>query len=153
MPTSRQRALSGKVSHLAKSEPSRFGWLSIGAKAARAIKTANGISILPAVNATDAKACDAIRKAIAQARSAGGYDLVILDGPAMPWSPTDRKLLDLADGLVAILPVHLDINDSMEDIIAALGGAERKLVGVVLSEVNPTAVKPAARQAICVSVA
>jgi hypothetical protein len=36
--------------------------------------------------------------------------------------------------------VHLDINDSMEDIIAALGGAERNLVGVVLSEVNPAAV-------------
>jgi hypothetical protein len=102
----------------------------------------NGISILPAVNAPDAKACDAIRKAIAQARSADGYDLVILDGPAMPWSPSDRKLLDLAEGLVAILPVHLDINDSMEDIIAALGGAERKLVGVVLSEVNPTAASP-----------
>ena len=149
----RQRALSGKVSHLAKSEPSRFGWLNIGAKTARAIETTNGISILPAVNATEAKACDAIRKAIAQARSAGGYDLVILDGPAMPWSPTDRKLLDLAEGLVAILPVHLDINDSMEDIIAALGGTERKLVGVVLSEVNPTAVKSAAGQAICVSVA
>jgi uncharacterized protein involved in exopolysaccharide biosynthesis/Mrp family chromosome partitioning ATPase len=134
-----ERALSGKVSHLARSEPGRFGWLGIGAKAAPAIPTANGISILPAVNATDAKACDAIRKAIAQARSAGGYDLVILDGPAMPWSPADRKLLDMAEGLVAILPVHLDINDSMEDIIAALGGAERKLVGVVLSEVNPTA--------------
>ena len=138
----RERALSGKVSHLAKSEPSRFGWLSIGAKAARAIPTTNGISILPAINATDAKAGDAIRKAIAQARSAGGYDLVILDGPAMPWSPIDRKLLDLTDGLVAILPVHLDINDSMEDIIAALGGTERKLVGVVLSEVNPTAASP-----------
>ena len=55
MPTSRQRALSSKVSHLAKSEPSRFGWLSIGAKAARAIETANGISILPAVNATTRK--------------------------------------------------------------------------------------------------
>jgi uncharacterized protein involved in exopolysaccharide biosynthesis/Mrp family chromosome partitioning ATPase len=136
----KERALSAKVSHFARSEPSRFGWLGIGAKAARAIPTANGISILPAVNATDAKACDAIRKAIAQARSAGGYDLVILDGPAMPWSPADRKLLDIAEGLVAILPVHLDINDSMEDIIAALGGAERKLVGVVLSEVNPTAV-------------
>ena len=53
MPTTRQRALSNKVSHLGKSEPSRLGWLSIGAKAARAIKTANGISILPAVNATD----------------------------------------------------------------------------------------------------
>jgi uncharacterized protein involved in exopolysaccharide biosynthesis/Mrp family chromosome partitioning ATPase len=137
-----ERALSSKVSHLTSSEPSRFGWLSIGAKAARAIPTANGISILPAVNATDAKAGDAIRKAIAQARSAGGYDLVILDGPAMPWSPADRKLLDIAEGLVAILPVHLDINDSMEDIIAALGGAERKLVGVVLSEVNPTAASP-----------
>ena len=138
----RERALSGKVSHLAKSEPSRFGWLNIGAKASRAIETANGISILPAVNTKEAKACDAIRKAIAQARSTGGYDLVILDGPAMPWSPTDRKLLDMAEGLVAILPVHLDINDSMEDIIAALGGTERKLVGVMLSEVDPTAVSP-----------
>ena len=56
-------------------------------------------------------------------------------------------------GSLRSCPVHLDINDSMEDIIAALGGTERKLVGVVLSEVNPTAVKPAARQAICVSVA
>jgi hypothetical protein len=55
----------------------------------------------------------------------------------MPWSASDLKLLDLADGLAAVLPVHLDINDSMEDIIAALGGAERKLVGVVLSELNP----------------
>ena len=50
------------------------------------------------------------------------------------------KLLDLADGLAAVLPVHLDINDSMEDIITALGGAERKLVGVVLSELNPVVV-------------
>ena len=52
----------------------------------------------------------------------------------------DLKLLDLADGLAAVLPVHLDINDSMEDIITALGGAERKLVGVVLSELNPVVV-------------
>jgi hypothetical protein len=42
--------------------------------------------------------------------------------------------------LVAVLPVNLDINDSMEDIIAALGGAERKLVGVVLNELHPAAV-------------
>lgn len=133
-------ALSSKVGHLADSEPSRLGWLNIGTRASRAIQTVNGISILPAVDATDAKAGDAIRKAIAQARSAGGYDLVILDGPAMPWSPADRKLLDIAEGLVAILPVQFDINESMEDIIAALGGAERKLVGVVLNELNPTAV-------------
>jgi hypothetical protein len=28
----------------------------------------------------------------------------------------------------------------MEDIIAALGGAQRKLIGVVLNELNPAAV-------------
>ena len=133
-------ALSNKVNGLGKSEASRLGWLSIGSKASRAIKTANGISILPAIKGSDAKASDAIRKAIAQARSAGGYDLVILDGPAMPWSAADRKLLDVADGLVAMLPANLDINDCMEDIITALGGAERKLVGVVLNELHPATV-------------
>jgi uncharacterized protein involved in exopolysaccharide biosynthesis/Mrp family chromosome partitioning ATPase len=134
-------ALSNKVNGLGKSEPSRLGWLSIGTKASRAIKTANGISILPVINGSDAKASDAIRQAIAQARSAGGYDLVILDGPAMPWSAADRELIDIADGLVAILPVSLDINDCMEDIIAALGEAERKLIGVVLNELNPPEIK------------
>ena len=34
----------------------------------------------------------------------------------------------------------LDINDSMEDILTALGDAERKLVGVVLNELNPATV-------------
>jgi uncharacterized protein involved in exopolysaccharide biosynthesis/Mrp family chromosome partitioning ATPase len=134
-------ALSNEVNGLGKSEPSRLGWLSIGTKASRAIKTANGISILPVIKGSDAKASDAIRQAIAQARSAGGYDLVILDGPAIPWSAADRKLIDIADGLVAILPVSLDINDCMEDIIAALGEAERKLIGVVLDELNPPAIK------------
>ena len=55
----------------------------------------------------------------------------------MPWSAADRKLLDTADGLVAMLPVDLDINDAMEDVITALGGAERKLIGVVLNELTP----------------
>jgi hypothetical protein len=41
---------------------------------------------------------------------------------------------------VAVLPVNLDINDSMEDIIAALGGTEQKLAGVVLNEINPAVV-------------
>ena len=129
--------LSTKVKGRGKTEASRFGWLSIGSKASRAIKTANGISILPAVEGSDVKASEAIRKSIAQARSSGDYDLVILDGPAMPWSAADRKLLEPADGLVAMLPVDLDINDAMEDIIAALGGAERKLIGVVLNELTP----------------
>lgn len=135
------RELSNKVSHLAKSEPGRLGWLNIGPRVSRAIQTANGISILPVAAAKDNKASDAILRAVAQARTAGGYDLVILDGPAMPWSPAERKLLDLAEGLVAILPVELDINDSMEDIITALGGAERKLIGVVLDELNPTVIQ------------
>jgi Mrp family chromosome partitioning ATPase len=130
-------ALSDRLNGFGKAEPSRLGWLSIGSKASRAIKTANGISILPVIKGTDAKASEAIRKAIAQARSAGGYDLVILDGPAMPCSGADRKLTEIADGLVAILPVRLDINECMEEIIEALGGAERKLIGVVLYELTP----------------
>jgi Mrp family chromosome partitioning ATPase len=130
-------ALSSKVKGRGRTEASRFGWLSIGSKASRAIKTENGISILPAVEGSDVKASEAIRKSIAQARSSGDYDLVILDGPAMPWSAADRKLLEPADGLVAMLPVDLDINDAMEDVITALGGAERKLIGVVLNELKP----------------
>jgi cellulose biosynthesis protein BcsQ len=139
------RALSNKVAHLDTRTASRRGWLSIGSNAARAVETGNGIAILPVAadangEAKDAKAANAVRKAITQARSAASYDLIVLDGPAMPWSADDLNLLDLADGLAAVLPIHLDINDGMEDIITALGGAERKLVGVVLSELNPVAV-------------
>ncbi|VIO77136.1 hypothetical protein CI1B_69590 [Bradyrhizobium ivorense] len=134
-------ALTDKVAHLGKAAPSRLDWLTIGSKAARAINTANGIAILPAITG-GAKASEAIRKAIAQARSAGGHDLVILDGPAMPWDAAERKLFEIADGLVAVLPLHGDINEAMEDIITALGGAERKLAGVVLNELQPTVASP-----------
>jgi hypothetical protein len=65
---------------------------------------------------------------------------VILDGPAVPFTAADRKLFDIVDGLVAVLPANLDINDCMEDIIAALDGGERKLVGVVLNELKPAAI-------------
>ena len=133
------RALSNKVSRPGRSEPSRLGWLSVGSKAAREIKTVNGISVLPAGESDAGKAADAIRKAIAQARASGGYDLVILDGPAMPLAAGSRKLLDDTDGLVAVLPTSLDINDSLEEILTALGRAERKLVGVVLDELTPAA--------------
>jgi uncharacterized protein involved in exopolysaccharide biosynthesis/Mrp family chromosome partitioning ATPase len=132
--------LSNKVDRPGNNGPSRLGWLSVGSKASRAVKTANGISILPSIKGIGGKAGEEIRKAIGQARSAGGYDLVILDGPAMPWSAADRKLLDSADAIVAILPANLDINDSMEDIIAALGDAERKLAGVIINELRPPSV-------------
>lgn len=130
-------ALSNRINRPGKSEPNKLGWLSIGSKSAREIKTVNGISVLPAADNDAGKAADAIRKAIAQARSAGGYDVVILDGPAMPLSAAGRRLLDSADALVAVLPTSLDINDSMEEILATLGGTQRKLVGVVLDELTP----------------
>jgi uncharacterized protein involved in exopolysaccharide biosynthesis/Mrp family chromosome partitioning ATPase len=129
--------LSNKVNRLGKSEPSRLGWLSIGSKAARATVTTNGISILPAVNASETKATEAIRKSIAQAKAAGGYDLAILDGPALPLGAADRKLVDEADAIVAVLPVNLDINEALEEVIAALGPAQRKLAGVILNELSP----------------
>lgn len=130
-------ALSNKVSRPGRSEPSRLGWLSIGSKAAREIKTVNGISVLPASEGDAGRAADAIRKAIAQARAAGGYDLVILDGPTVPLSAGSRKLLDDTDAVVAVLPTSLDINDGLEEILTALGRAERKLVGIVLDELTP----------------
>lgn len=139
--------LSNRINRPGKSEPTKLGWLSIGSKAAREIKTVNGISVLPAAENDAGKAADAIRKAIAQTRSAGGYDLVMLDGPAMPLSTAGRMLLDSADALVAVLPTNLDINDSMEEILAALGGAQRKLVGVVLDELTPaTQTRPRGKQ-------
>jgi uncharacterized protein involved in exopolysaccharide biosynthesis/Mrp family chromosome partitioning ATPase len=134
-------ALSNQVKAFRKRETSRLGWLSIGGKTSRAIETTNGITVLPVI-AAGSKTSDVIRKAIAQARATGSHDLVIIDGPAMPWSDADRKLLGGVDGLVAILPVNLDINDCMEDIIAALGGEQRKLIGVVLNELPPAAVNP-----------
>ncbi|MBR1087373.1 hypothetical protein JQ621_07745 [Bradyrhizobium manausense] len=129
--------LSNKVRRPTKTDPGKISWLPVGHKAPREIKTVNGISVLPAIESDAGKATDAIRKAIAQARAAGGYDLVIIDGPALPLSAAGRKLLDSADALVAVLPISLGINDSMEDILAALGGAQRKLVGVVLDELAP----------------
>jgi uncharacterized protein involved in exopolysaccharide biosynthesis/Mrp family chromosome partitioning ATPase len=126
-------ALSNKANNLGGSEDSRLHWLGIGDKTSRTIKTANGISILPVVGRSDATL-----RATAQARC--DYDLVILDGPAMPVSADDRKLLDIADGLIAILPMNLDINECIEDIIAGLGAAERKLVGVVLSDLQPAVI-------------
>lgn len=129
-------SISNKLAGSGKAEAKRLGWLSIGSKASRAIKTVNGITVLPSAGAG---ASDAIRRAIARARSAGDCDLVIVDGPAMPWSPGDRKLLDVADGLTAVLPASLDINDCMDEIIAALGGAERKLIGVIINELHASA--------------
>ena len=135
-------ALTDRVAHPAQSKPGRLDWLTIGSKVASTVNTVNGIAILPAIKDDPAKTNAAILKAIAQARAAGDHELVILDGPPMPWGAAERRLFDIADGLLAALPVDRDINASMEDIIAALGGTERKLAGVVLDELQ----SPAASQ-------
>jgi uncharacterized protein involved in exopolysaccharide biosynthesis/Mrp family chromosome partitioning ATPase len=135
-------ALSDKISPAHRAEAGRPGWFGIGAKPAPAIETANGIWLLPAVTESDLKSRDTAQRAIAQARAAGGYDLIVLDGPALPWSAADHALLELANGLVAVLPANLDVNNSIENIITALGGSERSLVGVVLNEVGSAAALP-----------
>lgn len=101
------------------------------------LEIGNGIAIQPFLKEADARSSGgAVARAAAQARSSGRYDLVIVDGPPMPWSESGRKVIDLSDGLVAVLPVSVDINDCMEEILEALDGAERKLVGVILNEVG-----------------
>jgi uncharacterized protein involved in exopolysaccharide biosynthesis/Mrp family chromosome partitioning ATPase len=132
------RLLSNKLRGARKPEAKRLSWLSIGSKAQRAIKTRNNIDMLPAIGSGT---IEAIRKAIAQARASGDYDLIIIDGPAMPFSAEDLKLIRGADGLIAVLPASLDINGCMDDIIAGLGGAERKLIGVVINELHSAPVQ------------
>jgi len=133
--------LSRRLNRFGKSEPVRRGWLSIGSETPREVPTVNGICFLPAIKGVKGSA--STRKAIARARAGGGYQLAIVDGPAMPWSEPDRQLLDGADALVAVLPVSIDINEAMEEIIDALGDSQAKLVGVILNELSPPA---AARQ-------
>ncbi len=133
-------ALSNRLNGPGKSRAGRFGWFGIGLKDSATIETANGISVLSANRGADAvKASEAICKAIAEVRSLGGYDLVILDGPATPSGEADRMLLDVADGLAADLPMSQDINDCVREIIAALGDVEPKLIGFVLNELHPAA--------------
>ncbi len=48
-------------------------------------------------------------------------------GPSAPFEAWDRTLLDVADGILAVLPASPDINQAMEGLLAALNGAERKL--------------------------
>jgi Mrp family chromosome partitioning ATPase len=132
------RLLSNKLQGAPKPEAKRLGWLSIGSKAQRAIKTRNNIEVLPAIGSG---ATEAIRKAIAQARASGDHDLIIIDGPAMPFGADELKLIGVAEGLIATLPASLDINDCMDDIIAGLGGAERKLIGVIINELHAAPVQ------------
>jgi uncharacterized protein involved in exopolysaccharide biosynthesis/Mrp family chromosome partitioning ATPase len=135
-------SLSDKFSPARRGEPARANWLGVGVRPAAAIETGNGVWVLPAITESDHRSSKAVHRAIEQARAAGGYDLIVLDGPSLPWSEADGQLFELADGLVAVLPAKLDINQSIETIVMALGHSERKLVGLVLNELNPVFAQP-----------
>ena len=109
------------------------GWLGLGPRTQIAIETVNGIAITT-ISAT-AKP-DTVRKSVADARASGRYDLVVLDGPAMPHKTDDAKLFDIADGVVVALPVSSDVDHSMNAIITGLGGSDRKISGVVIDELQ-----------------
>lgn len=134
--------LTNLVGHSGKSEPSKVGWLSIGNKSVREIRAADGVSVLPIAHSDPADVAESIRKAVKQARLAGGMDLVVIDGPPMPLADGSRKLVELADALVTVLPTNIDINDVMERVLSALGDADRKLAGVILSELDPVMQTP-----------
>jgi uncharacterized protein involved in exopolysaccharide biosynthesis/Mrp family chromosome partitioning ATPase len=134
------RSLSRRAQQLDGSEPGRHGWLSIGSKDGRAIGTTNGITILPAADTGAGKTAKTICTAIAQACKVGSYDFVVLDGPALPWSAEAEKVLECATALIAVLPARSDLDQSLDAIITALGGAEHKLAGVVVNELDHPAV-------------
>lgn len=101
------------------------------------VETINRVTLLPISRQADpAIMSEAVRMIVEDARASDECGLIILDGPAAPFAAWDRSLLDVTDGLLAVLPASLDINQAMENLLAALNGAERKLLGVVLNELD-----------------
>jgi len=99
------------------------------------VETSNGVTILPvSAGADPAIASEAVRAIIDHARRTTECGLIVVDGPSIPFGPHDGAVLDIADGVVAVLPADLAVNDAMEEILAALEGAKPKLLGVVLTE-------------------
>jgi Mrp family chromosome partitioning ATPase len=99
------------------------------------VESVNGVTVLPiSLHADPAITSEAVRAIVDHARRTTECGLVVVDGPAIPFAPHDRTLLDIADGVVAVLPASPEIDNAMEEVIAALNGAERKLLGVVLTE-------------------
>ena len=86
-----------------------------------------------------AAAIDDNKRAIDEAVALEADCLVLVVG-GLPGDSHDigaaREMV--ADGLAAILPANLDINDCMDGIIAVLGDTEHKLIGVVINELHPT---------------
>jgi hypothetical protein len=112
------------------------------------IETSNGVTVLPITQGADATvATDAACAIIDHARRTTECGLIVLDGPSIPLDGRDGALLALADGIVAVLPANLAVNDAMEEILAALDGASPKLLAVVLSELGGAEVPRAMKYA------
>lgn len=101
------------------------------------IETLNRVTVLPlGSGAEPALMAEAERMIAEHARATTECGLIILDGPAAPFADWDRSILDFADGLLAALPAQVDINAAMEGLLAALGSDARKLLGVVINEID-----------------
>jgi Mrp family chromosome partitioning ATPase len=111
--------------------------LSFGTGKAMHVPIGDGIVAVPLpAGLTVEVAAQHLRKVIAQAQAMQGHDLVLIEGPAMPWDAAGREMLHAADALVVVLPTRMDINQAMEDVLNALGDEQRKLIGVILNEVD-----------------
>ncbi|ABD86246.1 GumC family protein [Rhodopseudomonas palustris] len=138
-----QHVLSDKFAAMRKDDSGSGRWPRFAERTTPPIVTVNGISIVTLPKSADAKpnataSAKRIRNAITQARAGQGYDLVILDGPTLPGSELHRELLAPDDDIVVVLPAASDINRCMDDVIAALDGAEHAIIGVVLNELPST---------------
>lgn len=101
------------------------------------LETANGVTVLPVATGADpAIASEAVRAIIDHTRRTTECGLIIVDGPSTPFGSHDGAMLDIADGIVAVLPANPTVDDAMEEILTALGAAKPKLLGVVLTELG-----------------
>lgn len=101
------------------------------------VETLNRVTVLPLGSGAEPEVMAEAERMIAEhARVTTECGLIILDGPAAPFAAWDRSVMEIADGLLAALPAHLDINAAMEDLLTALGSDAGKLLGVVINEID-----------------
>ena len=101
------------------------------------VETINGVTVLPISEQADpAIASESMCAIIDHARRTTECGIVIVDGPSIPFAVHDGALLEIADGVIAVLPADLEVDKAMEEVISALRGSERKLLGVVLTELD-----------------
>jgi cellulose biosynthesis protein BcsQ len=77
-----------------------------------------------------------LQHALEAARRSGRYDLILLDGPAVPLAAADHALLDAANGVLVVMPEHMPASEHLQATTSMLPGAEQKLIGVVFSELS-----------------